>query len=215
MRKKREEGYYDGFEKLVVEELAENGSLEDAFYVKDLLRRKLFMNCPIVQDTVGGIVHHILQFNREDAGLPPEDRQPILLYLTSAGGEEEPGYMLIDAIQNSITPVYTINLGFQYSMAFLIGLAGHKRFATKNARFLMHDGKGMILDSTSKMQDRMDYIRRSEQKLKDYVLSRSKLTGEEYDERVRTEWYLFADEAKEKGFTDYIIGEDCNIESIV
>ncbi len=28
-------------------------------------------------------------------------------------------------------------------------------------------------------------------------------------------WYMFADEAKELGVTDYIIGEDCTINDIV
>ena len=41
------------------------------------------------------------------------------------------------------------------------------------------------------------------------------MTPEEYDSKFRVEWYMFADEAKEKGFTDYIIGVDCDIDEIV
>lgn len=61
----------------------------------------------------------------------------------------------------------------------------------------------------------MDFQRRLDERIKKYVLDRSKVTEEEYDSKVRVEWYLFADEAKEKGFCDFIIGEDCDIDEIV
>ena len=61
----------------------------------------------------------------------------------------------------------------------------------------------------------MEFRKREEDRIKDYVTSRSNLTGEEYDKKLRVEWYLFADEAKEKGFTDYIIGEDCDMDEII
>ena len=110
--------------------------LEDIFYLKDLKQRKLFISDDISQETIGDAVRHIMQINREDADIPVDERLPILLYVTSNGGDVDSGFELVDAIMLSKTPVYTINLGSQYSMGFLIGLAGHKRFATKNAKFL-------------------------------------------------------------------------------
>ena len=156
-----------------------------------------------------------MQINKEDKGLEPHERMPILLYVTSNGGEVDSGFELIDVIMNSKTPVYTINLGYQYSMGFLIGLSGHKRFATRNAKFLMHDGSNFVYNSGAKAQDQMEFNRKIESRIKQYVLSRSKVSEEEYDSKLRVEWYLFADEAKEKGFVDYIIGEDCDINEIV
>ena len=52
-------------------------------------------------------------------------------------------------------------------------------------------------------------------RIRDFVLDNSKLTGEEYDSKLRIEWYMFNDEAKEKGFVDYIIGEDCELGEII
>ena len=146
---------------------------------------------------------------------PRLENMPILLYVSSNGGSVDPGFVLIDVIQQSKTPVYTINLGYQYSMGFLIGLAGHKRYATKTAKFLMHDGTNFIINSGTKAQDQMEFNRRVEQRVKEDILSRSKISSEEYDSKLRVEWYLFADEAKEKGFCDYIIGEDCTLDDIV
>ena len=61
----------------------------------------------------------------------------------------------------------------------------------------------------------MRFQQRVEGRIKQYVLSRSKVTSEEYDSNLRVEWYLFADEAKEKGFVDCIIGTDCELDEII
>lgn len=207
-------GYYD-YEVEIEKVLLEAGMVEEIFYLNDLKQRKLFLNVDVEQLSVADIVKHIMQYNKEDKGIDPKDRQPILLYVTSNGGEVDSGFELIDIIQNSKTPVYTINLGYQYSMGFLIGLAGHKRFATQNAKFLMHDGSNFVYNSGAKAQDQMEFQRKVEERVKQYILSRSKLTSEEYDSKLRVEWYLFASEAKDKGFVDYIIGEDCDIDEVI
>ena len=211
---RHDKGYYD-FQADFDDILVENGLIDEMFYLRDLKQRKLFLNADIDQFTVADAVKHIMQFNKEDVGIEVEKRAPIILYVTSNGGAVDAGFELIDIIQNSKTPVYTVNLGYQYSMGFLIGLAGHKRFATKNAKFLMHDGSNFVYGSGTKVQDQMEFQRRVESRVKDYILSRSRLTSEEYDNKLRVEWYLFADEAKEKGFTDYIIGVDCEIDDMI
>lgn len=207
-------GYYD-YEVEIEKALLEAGMVEEIFYLNDLKQRKLFLNVNVEQLSVADIVKHIMQYNKEDKGIDPKDRQPILLYVTSNGGEVDSGFELIDIIQNSKTPVHTINLGYQYSMGFLIGLAGHKRFATQNAKFLMHDGSNFVYNSGAKAQDQMEFQKKVEERVKQYILSRSKLTSEEYDSKLRVEWYLFASEAKDKGFVDYIIGEDCDIDEVI
>ncbi len=211
---KNNKGYYD-FDVDFDDILVEHGLIDEMFYLRDLNQRKLFLNADIDQFTVADAAKHIMQFNKEDKGIEVEKRTPIILYVTSNGGAVDAGFELIDIIQSSKTPVYTVNLGYQYSMGFLIGLAGHKRFAMRNSKFLMHDGSNFVYGSGTKVQDQMEFQRRVEARVKDYILSRSKLTSEEYDNKLRVEWYLFADEAKEKGFTDYIIGVDCEIDDMI
>lgn len=207
-------GYYD-IEIDIEKALIDGGMVNDIFYLKDLKQRKLFLSEDVNQYSVGDIVKNILQYNREDYGLPSEGRKPILLYVSSNGGEVDAGFELIDAILCSKTPVYTINLGYQYSMGFLIGLAGHCRYAMEHSKFLLHDGSNFIYNSGAKAQDQMEFNRKVEDRVKQYILSRSKLASEEYDSKLRVEWYMFSDEAKEKGFVDYIIGKDCDIDEII
>lgn len=206
--------YYDiefDFEGIMLE----SGMVEEMFYLKDLKQRKLFLNEGINQSSIAEVVKHIMQYNCEDKGTEPEDRPPIKLYVVSEGGDVDSGFELIDVIQSSKTPVYTINLGYQYSMGLLIGISGHKRYATRNAKYLMHDGSNFVYNSGAKAQDQMKFNSRVEDRIKEYILSRSNLSSEEYDAKLRVEWYMFADEAKERGFVDYIIGEDCDIDEVI
>lgn len=212
---KNTRGYFDidaDFEELLD---VGRSSLEEVMVIKDMQQRKIWLHAGIDIESVSRAIHNIYQYNREDTDLPVESRKPILLYVASNGGEVDAGFALIDAIQTSKTPVYTINTGYWYSMGFLIGLAGQKRFAMPNATFLMHDGSNFIWTSGSKAQDQADFNRRVEARVKQYILDHSNLTSKEYDKKQRVEWYLFADEAKEKGFIDHIVGVDCDINTIV
>lgn len=189
--------------------------LDEMFYLEDLSDRKMYITANIEQFTIADIVRNILTINKQDAGIKPEERKPIILYVTSCGGSVDDGFELIDVIKSSITPIYTVNLGYQYSMGFLIGIAGHKRFAMKNSKFLLHDGMNFVFDSAAKAQDRFEFSKVVESRVKAFVIENSKITPEEYDSNFSREWYMFSDEAKEKGFTDYIVGEDCTLEDII
>lgn len=195
--------------------LKNNGTIDEILWMKELKNRRLYLYDDIDQVSVGDPVKRIFQYNMDDAGIQPEERDPIIIYIASRGGEVYPGFELIDAIQTSTTPVYTVNVGYEYSMSFLIGLAGHKRFAMPNATFLMHDGNNMVFDSGSKAQDTMEFHRRLDERIKAYVISHTKITEKEYEDKQRFEWYMFAEEAKELGVTDAIVGVDCGIDAII
>lgn len=210
-----ESGYFDL--EVHIEEASKSWSPDEVFFVKDLKQRKLFINESICESNPDcfGVVHNIMQYNADDKGIPVEERKPILLYVSSPGGSVDLGFQIINAILNSKTPVYTINFGYQYSMGFLIGLAGHKRFAMEHSKFLMHDGSMFIVDSTSKAKDQMEFQLKQEERIKNFVVGRSNVTPEEYEAKFSKEWYMFADEAKERGFVDYIIGVDCDLDEVI
>ncbi|MBQ3453120.1 ATP-dependent Clp protease proteolytic subunit [Candidatus Saccharibacteria bacterium] len=138
------------------------------------------------------IVEQILDINRIDDGIDPEEREPIRLYINSPGGDVTEGFALISAIEISKTPVYTINMGQWSSMAFLIGIAGHKRFSLPKASFLMHDGSIFLYGSANKVKDRVEFENRFENEVvKPFVLAHSKMLEEDYDKYVRLFLYFF------------------------
>lgn len=100
-------------------------------------------------------------------------------------------------------------------MGFVLGIAGHKRFASKHAKFLWHDGTSGALNSSAKVRDEIAFQSRNEERIREFVLSHTNIDPDLYDSKLRVEWYMFADEAKELGAVDYIIGEDCDIDDII
>lgn len=193
-----------------------NYSLLDKYDIEDFENRRLYINDIIDNQIVDSIVYHILRYNREDKKIPAEQRKPIILYVNSNGGSVPDGYALIDAIMTSKTPVYTVNQGYCYSMGFLIFLAGSKRFSMPSATFLMHDGSTMGWDSTAKMKDRMDFeTNQVEKHTKNYIISRTTIDEKLYDEKYRTEWYMYSSEAIKYEICTHIVGNNCDIDEVI
>lgn len=65
-------------------------------------------------------------------------REPITLYLSSLGGSVYDGFAIYDLIRASPSPVIVYANGKIMSMGVIILLAGDKRYAAKNTRFMMH-----------------------------------------------------------------------------
>ena len=154
------------------------------------------------------LVETILDINREDAAgeIPPEERNPIRLYINSPGGDITEGFALVSAIELSKTPVWTINVGQWCSMAFLIGISGHKRLSMPNMTFLMHEGVAFAGGAASKMQDRAKFDERfKDEVIKQHILKHSKMNSAEYDATERVELYMLPEDALEYGFIDEIV----------
>ena len=194
-------------------------SLAEKKRLEDLKERKLYLYGEIADyDTEEGIIGHasktgeiveqILGFNEDDRDIPAEEREPIKLYIDSPGGNQTEGFSLVDAIQLSKTPIYTVNLGEWSSMSFLIGITGHKRFSFPSATFLLHDGSSGAFGSTNKVQDRVKFEERYElEVVKQHVLRHSNMNSEEYDALARVEYYMLPADALKKGFIDEIVSD--------
>lgn len=193
-----------------------NYEYSDKFDIEDNEQRRIYINSGIDENIVDTAVYHILRYNRLDKDTPITSREPIKIYINSPGGSVADGYSLIDAIKLSKTPVYTINLANCLSMALLIFISGHKRFCMPHAEFLLHDGSSGCFDSVSKMQDRLKFESEQIDKMtKEYILSNTSITKEQYEMNMRKEWYFLPQEGKSIGVVDSIIGEDCELDEII
>lgn len=193
-----------------------NYCYEDRFQLEDLDNRRLYINCDIDETVIDSIAYHILRYNRLDKGLSIKERKPIIIYLNSPGGSVTAGFGVIDSILTSKTPVYTVNLAECYSMGFLIFLAGSKRFAMPSSTYLCHDGSSFAYGSMSKLKDRMEFeLGQMEQYIREYVVSRTNITEDEYIKNYRKEWYFYSEEAKNLGVVTHIVGKDCDVDEIL
>ena len=93
-----------------------------------------------MNDNSIGIIKRILRYNREDKGLSPEERKPIMLYIDSPGGDVTGALVLCHIIMTSKTPVYTVNMCACFSASGVVLVCGHKRYALKGSSVLIHSG---------------------------------------------------------------------------
>jgi ATP-dependent Clp protease protease subunit len=140
-------------------------------------------------------------------GISTEERKPINIIINSSGGGVIAAYMLIDKMKNSLTPVNTITIGEADSAACLIAISGTKRFANKHSSFLIHQGQASISNEAGKVVDWLNYYNNIILKqMKEHILEDTKISKVDYDNKVREDWYLTANEALKYGLIDEIIG---------
>lgn len=147
----------------------------------------------------------ILLCNKEDLGKPAEDRKPIILYIMSPGGDLDYMYMLIDTINLSITPVYTVNLGLAASAASLIFMSGHKRFMTPFSKVLIHEGSAKLEGDAIKVMDATEDYKKSLKQMKEFIMAKTEIPKQLLFKKRSNDWTLTANECLTYKVCDRII----------
>lgn len=185
--------------------------LEDALpnptlleYYRRLKKREILWNDEI-DDTTIDIALYIKKWNEEDKGLPAEQRKPIKIFINSDGGSVDTVLHIIDMICLSKTPVYTIGMGRVYSAGGLLLMAGHKRYIFQHTSCLIHDGSSGAIGSIGKMLDNLEFTKELEKRMKQYILSSTHISEEQYDQNYRRDWFMFSEEMIELGIADEIV----------
>lgn len=193
--------------KLVESSGSFNFNLDDALYMEQIKDRTFFLTNEVDECIFGDINSFIIRCNAIDKknNIKPENRVPIKIFINSCGGSVWDGLSCIEAIRISKTPVYGIVTGYALSMAFNILINCHKRFATKNAFLLNHEGEEFNMGHPSKVKDYMAFEEKLNNRLNDLIIERSNLTKKDLTKTERIENYIFADEAVEMGLIDKII----------
>ena len=139
-----------------------------------------------------------------ELNIPIKERQPIKIYIDSFGGILQDSLTITDTIRLSKTPIWTINIGCAYSGGFLIFLSGHKKIAYPQSTFLFHEGSITTGGDAHKFQNQADFYKLQRKRMKDLILSYTKITEEVYIEHEKDDWWLFAEEALKYGIADEI-----------
>jgi ATP-dependent Clp protease protease subunit len=149
----------------------------------------------------------IIQFIAEDdkLNLKYSERKPIKIYINTHGGDLSTALGLVGTMETSRTPIHTIVQTKAYSAGSIILTAGHKRFASKRAMILLHEGTTGVMGSAGKSKDTMAFYERQDDKVKELFLETTEISEELYEKNRHKEWYLFAEEALELGIVDEII----------
>ena len=148
---------------------------------------------------------YIRKWNGEDVGIPADQRKPIKIFINSDGGCVNTVLNVIDTISLSKTPVITIGMGKVYSSGGMLLMAGHKRYVFEHTSCLIHDGSSGAIGDIGKLIDNLKFTEQLEERVRKYIVSRTKITEEMYDSNYRRDWFMFSDEMIKYGIADKII----------
>jgi ATP-dependent Clp protease protease subunit len=194
---------------LLEESIVDNKTLSELLEQADIYTRTVYLRREVDIDSVANVGDIIRYYNLIDneENVPIEDRQPILLRISTSGGHAIVGMNLVDTIMTSSTPVWTVIEGEACSMGIFISMSGHRRFCYDNSVGLIHCLSIDQLGGKSRnVAEHTDFIRRYEaKKLKELILKTTKITDKLYEEKYHSEWYLLSEDMLELGIVDEIL----------
>ena len=173
-------------------------------FYRGIARREIFWNQEITNDVLM-ISNHIINWNREDTGVPVEDRKPIKIFINSDGGDVVPTLNVVSVIKASKTPVYTIGMGGCYSSGGILLMSGHKRFIFDNTTCLIHDGSCGAFGDSGKVVDNVEFYKKIDVRVSEFIIATTKITKELLKENSRKDWFIFSDEMINLGIADKIV----------
>ena len=204
---------------MIIEELLFEIDKEDGIYdeiVKNHLNdRRVIINQEITDDLLENVCLMILKWNSEDKNLHTKSRKKIYIYINSDGGDCVLGTQILSAIGCSKTPVVTVGFAKCASMASYILASGHERYCFPNTIILYHDGQTGYISSGNKGKDIQRFYDQLDERMTKYMIEHTNMTPEFLEEIKDREYYMFPEEAKERGIIDKIIGVDCDLDEII
>ena len=174
------------------------------FYYEDLNER-VWNLVSEVDDSLLDFARHVIRWNREDRGIPVEERKPIRLYINSPGGDLNIFYTVKDIIEMSKTPIVAVNLGMAYSAAALLFLSCRERYMLKSSKILLHLGSaslgGSYLDLMSAVADYQEQV----ESFVSAIQEKTTYTPDEIESNISSDWYIDAKDALAHGAATKII----------
>jgi len=145
--------------------------------------------------------------------LANESRNPITIYINSAGGNVTDGLALHDTIRYLVSTGYEITIvvqGMAYSMGSIVLQAASqgKRFAFPHSWIMIHEpAKWAGWQSTSAAAQHLDRLKQMQSQIYRILADRSgKPLRQIIRDTKRTDFYLDATRAREYGLIDEVLG---------
>lgn len=160
-------------------------------------KRILFLYTTIDEDSAKEINEAIFRINLYDdkmeESLIDYVREPIQIHINSYGGNVYDGFAIVNAIELSKTPVYTVASGACMSMGLIILLSGHKKYMQPNATLMYHEiSAGAGHDSLEAHKRNVDEMERLQGIMDSYLLKKStvKITDLKAIRKSQMDWYI-------------------------
>ena len=178
--------------------------LDDQVYNRLLRERIIFLAGEVRDDMANAICAQILLLAAEDSN------KDIYLYVNSPGGSVTAGMAIYDTMQYVKNDIATVGMGIAASMGQFLLTAGApgKRYATPNARILMHQPLGGIGGTATDIRIQAEQMAITKRTMAEI---NAKHTGQTLEKILidsdRDNWFN-AEDAKAYGFIDHIATSD-------
>ncbi len=174
---------------------------QDQYIFNRLLKERIiWLGSEVRDDNANVICSQLLLLSAED---PDKD---IFLYINSPGGSVTAGMAIYDTMQYIPNDVVTVATGLAASMGQFLLSSGTKgkRYATPNARILMHQPSGGIGGTASDIKIQAELILHMKKVMAELTAEQTGQTIEKIlVDNDRDKWFT-ATEALEYGFFDKI-----------
>ena len=158
-----------------------------------------------VENCATDLIKMIMRCNKEDKGKPVEERKPIKIFIDSPGGDVTFMWSIINLIEMSKTPVWTINYCTAYSAAAEILASGHVRYALKGSHVMVHSGNCQYSGQADVVESTKKYFDQVIKRTTDHLLDRTNINSRVFKKKASLDWYMNEEEALENGIVDKII----------
>jgi ATP-dependent Clp protease protease subunit len=185
--------------------------LKDSIWNTCLQNRQILINEDISDSLIERAVIQLFHINEYDDSqeevIKEYVRQPITIFINTAGGVLDESFSLISAIKSSKTPIITVGLGKIWSAGFLILIAGNHRQCQKYSSLMLHQLSAGVFGEYQRMYEYTEYYKKCHDTSIKFILEHTKITKKRLEEIFdhKQDWFLTADEAIKYGIIDEII----------
>lgn len=175
-------------------------------FYKNQKSRIIYLDYIIDEDFIQLVGNQIIEYNIEDKGKPVEERKPIVILINSGGGNLETCFAVVGIIEQSKTPVITVNLSSAHSAAGLILLAGHKRYCMPRSQMLIHKGSASgISGNFDEIADSMKSYKKIVDDMINLICDKSKIERKDITKNCKPDWFLSVEQQISFGAVDKVL----------
>lgn len=184
---------------MVVEQTARGERAFDIY--SRLLKERIVFVTGVVEDHMASLmVAQLLYLESENP------KKEIAMYINTPGGSVSAGLAIYDTMQYIRCPVATACVGMAASMGSLLLAAGEKdmRFATPNARIMMHQPSGGFRGTAADIERHGEDILRIKRRMYEIYERHTGQSIEQVEKTLDRDTYMNAEEARDFGLIDHV-----------
>lgn len=193
----------------MVVEQTNRGERSYDIFSRLLKERIIFITGPIEDHMATLVCAQLLFLEAENP------KKEIALYINSPGGVVTAGMAIYDTMQFIKPAVSTLCVGQAASMGSLLLCAGHEdmRFATPNARIMVHQPSGGFQGQASDIERHAQDIIKMKRRLNEIYVTHTGQDLETVERTLDRDHFMTAEEALSFGLVDKVIDKRVNMEA--